>query len=98
MGKAKSGCVSLVDQEGKLQGVFTDGDLRRYLSEEDYDLDAPVGRIMTRNPVTVGHDALAVEALNLFHSQTIDDVIVVDEAQRPVGLIDSQDLPKLKWM
>ena len=54
MGKAKSGCVSLVDQEGKLQGVFTDGDLRRYLSAEDYDLDASVGRIMTRgqSPLT----------------------------------------------
>ena len=98
MGKAKSGCVSLVDQEGKLEGVFTDGDLRRYLSSEDYDLNAPVGRIMTRNPITVGHDALAVEALNLFDSQPIDDLIVVDEAQRPIGLIDSQDLPKLKWM
>ncbi len=98
MGKAKSGCVSLVDQEGKLEGVFTDGDLRRYLSSEVYDLNAPVGRIMTRNPITVGLDALAVEALNLFDSQPIDDLIVVDEAQRPVGLIDSQDLPKLKWM
>ena len=50
------------------------------------------------NPITVDHDALAVEALTLFDSQPIDDLIVVDEAQRPVGLIDSQDLPKLKWM
>jgi len=54
--------------------------------------------VMTRQPVTIQKEALAVEALNLFDQRPIDDLIVVDENERPVGLIDSQDLPKMKWL
>jgi arabinose-5-phosphate isomerase len=57
-----------------------------------------VDLVMTRQPVTIQKEALAVEALNLFDQRPIDDLIVVDENERPVGLIDSQDLPKMKWL
>jgi arabinose-5-phosphate isomerase len=53
---------------------------------------------MTRNPVAVDADALAVEALRIFNERNIDDLIVVNARREPVGLVDSQDLPKLKIM
>ncbi len=59
-------------------------------------LRRPVAQLMTRRPRTVRDDALGVEALRLFTAHKIDDLIVVDAARRPVGLIDGQDLPKLK--
>jgi arabinose-5-phosphate isomerase len=53
---------------------------------------------MTREPITLREDALAVDALRIFNERNIDDLIVVDARRRPVGLVDSQDLPKLKLM
>jgi len=53
---------------------------------------------MTRNPICIGEDALAVEALRVFNVRNIDDLIVVNTNHEPVGLVDSQDLPKLKLM
>ena len=53
---------------------------------------------MTRNPVAVREDALAVEALKIFNERNIDDLIVVNARKEPVGLVDSQDLPRWKLM
>jgi len=53
---------------------------------------------MTRNPVRMREDALAMEALKIFDSRAIDDIIVVNTGNEPVGIVDSQDLPKLKLM
>jgi arabinose-5-phosphate isomerase len=53
---------------------------------------------MTRNPITIRDDALAVDALRIFNDRNIDDLIVVNARKEPVGLVDSQDLPKLKLM
>ena len=53
---------------------------------------------MTRHPVSIREDALAAEALKTFKERNIDDLIVVNSKNEPVGLIDSQDLPKLKLM
>jgi len=51
---------------------------------------------MTRAPKTIAADALGVDALRIFQTHKIDDLIVVDDAGKPIGLIDGQDLPKLK--
>ena len=53
---------------------------------------------MTPNPITIRQDALAVEALKIFEQRQIDDLIVVNENKHPVGIVDSQDLPKFKIM
>lgn len=98
MGGAKSGCVSVIDDHGKLVGIFTDGDLRRHLAKDTHSLDATLQEVMSPNPITISEDALAVEALNLFDQKPIDDLIVVNAAGKPVGLIDTQDLPKMKLM
>jgi arabinose-5-phosphate isomerase len=98
MCQAKSGSVSIVNRHGKLSGVFTDGDLRRHMAEDDQILSVPLTKVMTRRPVCIQTDALAVEALKIFNERNIDDLIVVNEAREPIGLIDLQDLPKLKLM
>ena len=96
MGKAKSGSVSVVNKSGKLAGVFTDGDLRRHLAEGDGVLDQTLAKVMTRKPICLREDALAADAIHIFNGRNIDDLIVVNTKREPVGLVDSQDLPKLK--
>lgn len=98
MTRAKSGSVSVTNARGKLVGVFTDGDLRRRMAGDDHILAQPLRNVMTRRPVVIHEDALAVEALKIFDERNIDDLIVVNSRREPVGLVDSQDLPKLKLM
>ncbi len=98
MTKAKSGSVSVVNARGKLAGVFTDGDLRRRMAVDENILSRLLSSVMTRNPICLRDDALAVEALKIFNERNIDDLIVVNAKKEPVGLVDSQDLPKLKIM
>jgi arabinose-5-phosphate isomerase len=97
MTKAKSGSIALVHRKtGRLTGILTDGDFRRSALSGAGFLDQPVANFMTRGPKTIRDDALGVDALRLFEAYKIDDLIVVDARGRPVGLIDGQDLPKLK--
>lgn len=98
MTKAKSGSVSVVNRAGKLVGVFTDGDFRRHMMADDHPLDQPLQRVMTPNPISIRDQALAMDALKIFNERNIDDLIVVNDKREPVGLVDSQDLPKLKLM
>jgi arabinose-5-phosphate isomerase len=98
MTRAKSGSLSVVDARGKLAGVFTDGDFRRHMALDENLLSQPLKKVMTRNPICVRDDALAAEALKIFDERNIDDLIVVNAKREPVGLVDSQDLPKLKIM
>ncbi|HVM47717.1 MAG TPA: KpsF/GutQ family sugar-phosphate isomerase [Candidatus Acidoferrum sp.] len=98
MTRAKSGSLSVVNGAGKLVGVFTDGDFRRRIAAGESLLDLPLKQVMTRKPIRIREDALAVEALKVFNQHNIDDLIVVNARRQPVGLVDSQDLPKLKLM
>jgi len=98
MTRAKSGSLAVVNARGKLIGVFTDGDFRRHMSTDENLLSRPLQSVMTRNPICIRDNALAVEALKIFDERNIDDLIVVNARYEPVGLVDSQDLPKLKIM
>jgi arabinose-5-phosphate isomerase len=98
MTQAKSGSLGVVNARGKLVGVFTDGDFRRRMSADEHLLTRTLREVMTRKPVCIRDTALAVEALKVFNERNIDDLIVVNAKHEPVGLVDSQDLPKLKIM
>jgi arabinose-5-phosphate isomerase len=98
MTQAKSGSLSVVDGRGKLVGVFTDGDFRRRMAEDEDLLSKPLADVMTRHPISIRDESLAAEALKIFNERNIDDLIVVNAKREPVGLVDSQDLPKLKFM
>jgi arabinose-5-phosphate isomerase len=98
MTQAKSGSLSVVNRRGKLVGVFTDGDFRRHMAADTNLLAQPLSSVMTLKPICIRDDALAVEALKVFNERNIDDLIVINAKHEPVGLVDSQDLPKLKLM
>lgn len=98
MTSAKSGSISVVDKRGRLAGIFTDGDFRRCVARDEGVMRHTIDEVMTRNPTVIRENALAVEALKIFNEREIDDLIVVDSKRRPVGIVDSQDLPKFKIM
>jgi arabinose-5-phosphate isomerase len=92
----RAGAVVLVDQSGVLSGVFTDGDLRRHLKSDPNLLNTPVRTLMTRNPKRIHKDALASDALAILNQYRIDELPVIDDAGKPIGLIDVQDLVRLR--
>jgi transaldolase len=96
MTESRLGAVALVDAEGRLAGVFTDGDLRRDLQREGPGiLGRPLSQIgHSAKPYTISADALLYEAARLFQQHKVDNVVVV-EADRPVGLLDVQDLVRM---
>ncbi|MCS3917622.1 KpsF/GutQ family sugar-phosphate isomerase [Fervidibacter sacchari] len=90
--KARAGACVVVDDEGKLCGIVTDGDLRRALLKDVNLFHAPVTEVMTKNPKVIHPEALATEALRLMQTHQIDDLPVVDDDGRPIGMLDVQDL------
>ena len=96
--KRRSGAVILADDAGgRITGIFSDGDLRRLiLHDQDAALRRPVREVMTPSPKRIRGDALASEALAILRQHRIDDLPVVDDDDRPIGLIDVQDLVVLK--
>jgi arabinose-5-phosphate isomerase len=90
--EARAGAISCVDEEGRLVGIFTDGDLRRHLAVEPNVEAATLATVMTKEPIAIGPDRLAAEAAQVLREKRIDELPVVDEGGRPVGMIDIQDL------
>jgi arabinose-5-phosphate isomerase len=83
------GCLGVLDGDGLLKGIITDGDLRRHMG--DGLLAKRIGDIMTAAPKTVTPDLLASAALELINASSITALFVVDEG-RPVGIIHIHDL------
>jgi arabinose-5-phosphate isomerase len=98
--KRRSGAVILVDDAGKISGIFTDGDLRRTFTDVDAAaaLARPIRDVMTRNPRRIHGDQLASEAIALMRPLRIDELPVVDGQDRPIGLIDIQDIVVLRML
>jgi len=95
--KRRSGAVVLVDEAGKVSGIFSDGDLRRVIIDNDGSaLQRPIAEVMTRNPKRIGGEQLASEAMAVMRKFRIDELPVVDDAERPIGMIDIQDLVLLR--
>ena len=92
----RAGAAVVLASDGGLAGVFTHGDFVRAFQEGGSLADAPVLAHMTRNPISIQGQKLATEALQLLDKHRIDDLIVVDEAGRPIGLLDTQDLSRMK--
>ena len=96
MTQARAGACVVISADGKLAGIFTHGDFAR-----SYQADAMVGGkavadLMTRGPICVSADSLAAVAVKTIGSHRVDDVVVLDAAGKPVGLVDTQDLARLK--
>lgn len=90
--EGRPGAASVVDDGGKLVGIFTDGDLRRLVQLGAVDFAQPVSAVMGKTPRTVGPEDLAQDAADMLRNTQVDQLPVVDEDGRPVGLLDVQDL------
>jgi len=89
----RPGAMVIVDTaSGKLAGIFTDGDLRRLVLRDASELTRPIAEVMTRSPRTLQSDALIKDAVRLVREHRQDEIPVVDETGRPVGVLDVQDL------
>ncbi|MBS0464186.1 MAG: KpsF/GutQ family sugar-phosphate isomerase [Proteobacteria bacterium] len=97
MSRKRLGMTAIVDDEGALLGVFTDGDLRRALDDARIDLrHARVADVMTRNPKAIAADSLAVEAARLMEDHRINALPVIDANRRVVGALNIHDLLKAR--
>ncbi len=92
--KMRAGSASVIDGKGKLVGIFTDGDLRRHFEGGKDLLNRKVSDVMTKSPVTITPDRLAAEAFKILTARRIDEIPVVDDRGRPVGVLDVQDILK----
>ncbi len=90
--RARAGAAVVVDKEGCLSGIFTDGDLRRSLEKDHELLSKPVKQFMTHSPLAISPDNLVTEAMRLIKSERKKDLPVIDASGKPVGFVDEQDL------
>jgi arabinose-5-phosphate isomerase len=89
----RTGAIMLLDDAGRLAGLFTDSDLARLFERRaDADLDRPIAEVMTRSPVTIEPGASMGDAVDLFAERKISELPVVDRDQRPIGLLDITDV------
>ena len=103
MTKAQGGSAVVANADGTLAGIFTDGDFRRRIvaagnpdGRTAFGLSTPVSAVMTAKPLFIRDDAYAVDLLKVFERRRIDDLPVCDAAGRVLGVVDIQDLPKMK--
>jgi arabinose-5-phosphate isomerase len=96
MSRARSGACIVVEADGSLAGIFTHGDFARAFQKSPDIGGHPVADLMTRAPISISADALAAEALQIIGQNRIDDLVVLDPDGLPAGLVDSQDLARLK--
>ncbi|HEX5793152.1 MAG TPA: CBS domain-containing protein, partial [Rheinheimera sp.] len=86
------GMTAVVDEDGNMAGVFTDGDLRRILDQR-YDIHSSlIAEVMTKNCITAQAQQLAAEALQIMQQKKINGLIIIDAAGKPVGAMNMHDL------
>jgi arabinose-5-phosphate isomerase len=89
----RTGAVMLLDQTGRLEGLFTDSDLARLFERGDESfLDRPVAEVMTRDPWTAPAGSRMEDALELLRKNRISELPVVAQDGRPIGILDITDL------
>jgi arabinose-5-phosphate isomerase len=99
MSKKGLGMTTVVQPDGRLAGIITDGDLRRLMEKyRGATLEMTAGACMTRTPQTIGPHVLASEALNLMERRKITSIVVVDEASGVLGVVHLHDLWTLELM
>ncbi|MFC4991488.1 KpsF/GutQ family sugar-phosphate isomerase [Rubritalea tangerina] len=96
MSNARTGSAVILNTQNEIAGVFTHGDFARAFQKNNHIGAQPIRDFMHPSPITIHQDALAAEAVKVFQQQRIDDLIVVDSHRKLAGLVDSQDLARLK--
>ena len=94
MTSKRLGTTTVVNQKGKLVGIFTDGDLRRLVERSDEIFSLKAGEVMTKNPKTICGDELAAKALNLMESYSITSLVITNGKREPTGIVHLHDILK----
>lgn len=94
--KRRPGALLITNDDGVLTGIFTDSDLRRLVLRNADELQSPLTQAMSKDPKTLTADALASEAVAMFREYRADEIPIVDEMNKPIGLLDVQDLIAMK--
>jgi len=95
MSKQNAG-AAIVTENSKLIGIFTHGDFVRSYQKDKFIGEKEIGSHMTKSPISIQQDKLAVEVINLLKSNRIDELIVINTENQPVGVVDAQDLTRHK--
>jgi arabinose-5-phosphate isomerase len=98
MTKARSGAAVVVQTDGKLAGVFTHGDFVRAFQKDANIANRQVVDFMTPKPISISANKLATEVLALLEHHRVDDLVVLNDQGEPVGMVDTQDLTRVKWV
>ena len=98
MAHRRAGAAVITLESGELAGVFTHGDFGRHFQADPALMEKRVGELMTRNPICVGGEHLAAEVLRILQQHAIDELVVVDPGNRPIGIVDSQDLARFRLL
>jgi len=98
MAQRRAGSAIIISETGELAGVFTHGDFGRHFQTDPAVMEKRVGDLMTRNPISVQGDHLAAEVLRILEQHAIDDLVVVDAGNKPIGIVDSQDLARFRLL
>lgn len=96
MSRKRLGMTAVVDDAGRVLGIYTDGDLRRTLEKRLDFTNTPVNAVMSRNPRTIGPDSLAAEAVRVMEQHNINQMLVVDADNKLVGALNMHDLLRAK--
>ena len=96
MNRRRAGAAVAVDADGVLAGIFTHGAFARHFQSTPELGAMPVEAFLTKNPTRVREDRLAVEVLRILQERRIDDLPVVDANDRPIGVVDTQDLARFR--
>ena len=96
MSRKGMGMTAIVNEGGRLEGVFTDGDLRRALEHAGDVRHVGISQLMTRGPRTIGANRLAAEAVQMMEAHKINHLLVVDDEERLVGALNMHDLFRAK--
>jgi arabinose-5-phosphate isomerase len=95
-GQRRAGAILLINPEGKLTGIFTDGDLRRLVIDDPNPMTRIIGEVATTNPRRLLATDLVRDAKQLVTEHRVDEIPIVDDENKPLGLIDVQDLIAMK--
>ncbi|MCB1826907.1 MAG: KpsF/GutQ family sugar-phosphate isomerase [Coxiellaceae bacterium] len=90
--KKSLGMTTVVDEQGILAGIFTDGDLRRTLDHGHDIHTTPINQVMTRNCITITSQLLAAEALSIMQNHKVTSLLVINDEKRPIGVVHMHDL------
>ena len=96
MTRARMGITAVLDNDGRIVGIFTDGDLRRTLQKGIRVEGTTIAQVMSRGPRTITAEKLAVEAVQIMEEHKVNQLLVVDEKQRLIGALNMHDLFRAK--